>query len=173
MAYAMVPIFTQTVGAGGAGSITFNNIPSNYTDLKIVYSARENGVTGPFYVGNWLRFNGDSSSLYSNTHIYGSGTSTSSSRESSQTLVRVASTNTGSTTANTFATTEIYVPNYTASVFKQIISDSVSETNGTFAEQFPGAGLWRSTASVNSITILPQVSFTQHSTFTLYGIKNA
>jgi hypothetical protein len=173
MPFAMVPIYTQTVGSTAIGAFTFSNIPSNYTDLLIKFSARENGVTGPFYVGNWFRFNGDSSSSYSNTQIYANGSSASSNRESSQTLVRVATTPTGSTTANTFGNTDVYIPNYTSSTFKQLICDSVSENNNSFSEQFPVAGLWRNSSAINSITIFPQVAFTQHSTFTLYGIKNA
>ena len=31
---------TVTVGAGGAANITFSSIPSTYTDLKLVWSAR-------------------------------------------------------------------------------------------------------------------------------------
>jgi len=170
----MVPIFTQTVGAGASVStIVFNNIPSTYTDLLIRYSSRENGITGTSFVGNWIRFNGDSSSTYSDTYIYGSGSSSSSTRESTQTLIRVGTNPTGSATANTFSNTDIYIPNYTASIFKQIVCDSVAENNATFGEQISIAGLWRNTAAINSITLYPQINYTQYSTFTLYGIKNA
>jgi hypothetical protein len=32
MTIAMQPIYTQTVGAGGAASVIFNNIPQTFTD---------------------------------------------------------------------------------------------------------------------------------------------
>jgi hypothetical protein len=170
MSVFLQPIYTQTVGAGNAGSITFNNIPQTFTDLYITVSTRENTVTGPTFVGQWLRFNGDTGSNYSNTRIYGNGSSASSTRDSSQTLAFWGSTPTGSATANTFGNAGIYIPNYTGSNFKSGISDCVAENNATYAEQIPVAFLWRSTAAITSVTLLPQIAFSQYSTFTLYGI---
>jgi aspartate/tyrosine/aromatic aminotransferase len=43
MASPITPIYTQTVGSGGALSIAFNNIPQFYTDLKVVISGRTTG----------------------------------------------------------------------------------------------------------------------------------
>jgi hypothetical protein len=170
MTIAMQPIYTQTVGAGNAGSITFNNIPQTFTDLYIAISNRENTVTGPTFVAQWLRFNGDTGSNYSNTRIYGNGSSATSTRDSSQTLAFWGSAPTGSATANTFGNVGIYIPNYTGSNFKSGISDAVAENNATYAEQTLVAFLWRSTAAITSVSLLPQIVFSQHSTFTLYGI---
>ena len=174
MPYAMVPIFTQTVGAGGATSITFNNIPSNYTDLKILFSAR--ATPGATRWGMYYRFNSDSSTTYSYTSIngYDSG-SYQSPRGSNATSAGEAVVDGDTATANTFSNNELYIPNYSASIFKQIVTDYFAENNSTSAwMNGMGASLWRNTASINSITIAPNSgNFVQNSTFTLYGIKNA
>jgi hypothetical protein len=62
MTIAMQPIYTQTVGSGGATSITFNSIPQTFTDLKLSISIRgaDSALTEP-----WIRFNGDSVSIFS------------------------------------------------------------------------------------------------------------
>ena len=48
-------IATITVGAAGAASINFTNIPQIYTDLKIVMSAR---TTYNAPTGQYISFNG-------------------------------------------------------------------------------------------------------------------
>lgn len=171
MAYAMVPIFTQTVGAGGAASITFNNIPSNYTDLRLVASTRglDAGASEP-----WLRFNGDSANNYSMTRVYANGSTSFSDRASNTSVIVAMEAPSTGYTANTFSNAEVCIPNYTSSTFKQIISDAVAENNATSTAMAIFAGLWRNASSINSITIGPNgTGFAQHSTFTLYGIKNA
>ena len=174
MPYAMVPIFTQTVGAGGAASITFNNIPSNYTDLKVVFSTR--ATPGATRWGMYYRLNGDTATNYSYTSINGyDSSSTQSARASSATLFGEQVVDADTATANTFSNNEIYIPNYSASIFKQATAEYVAENNSgsNYMLGFSGE-LWRNTAAINSITIAPNSgSFMQYSTFTLYGIKNA
>jgi hypothetical protein len=173
MAYAMVPIFTQTV-ASSVVSVVFNNIPSNYTDLKIVISARATSNS----VGTGLNMMG----FYLNTDAYpasssfrsllGTGSAVSSNNNSGYGDAGTISDS--SQTANTFSNTEIYIPNYTASVFKQLIIDSVNENNATAAGAKLSANLYRNTAAINKIAFdTSNGAFAQYSTFTLYGIKNA
>ena len=163
----MQPIYTQTVGAGGVSSITFNSIPQTFTDLKLSISTRglDSALTEP-----WIRFNGDSATNYSFTRIYGNGTSPTSDRGTSSVMVILASPGT-SYTANTFGSADLYIPNYMASNFKSVISDTVTENNATLSFAMLFAGLWRNTSAITSITIGPNgTGFAQHSTFTLYGI---
>jgi hypothetical protein len=52
--------------------------------------------------------------------------------------------------------------------------DGVSENNGTGALDFFTANLWSDTAAITSITLTAASgSFVQHSSFYLYGVKNA
>lgn len=181
MAYAMVPIYTQTVGAGGVSSVTFNNIPSTYNDLKLVVSARFSGTgTNPYFGFLDFKLNGASTN-YSETYIYGNGSAASSGRftGNGSMLTPYRSIPNSSTTASTFSNTEIYVPNYLNSTFKQLVIDGVGEFNSSTGATTLQASLWRDTSAVNSITITGYLdnaswgNFVQYSTFTLYGIKNA
>lgn len=164
----MQPIYTQTVGSGGATSITFNSIPQTFTDLKLSISIRgaDSALTEP-----WIRFNGDSGTNYSFTRAYGNGSSATSDRGTSNTVMVIMVSSGTSYTANTFASNDIYIPNYTSSNYKSAISDTVTENNATLSFADLYAGLWRSTSAITSITIGPNgTGFAQYSTFSLYGI---
>jgi hypothetical protein len=78
----------------------------------------------------------------------------------------------GIATANSFSNCDIYIPNYTSSIFKQcIIDDAVDTSSGTEGLLVLNAGLCRINAPITSITFYAQnIAFAQNSTFTLYGI---
>jgi hypothetical protein len=166
------PIYTQTVGAGGAGAITFNNIPQTFTDLKLVVSARTS-VTGYYNDLFPIQFNTDSSSSYSRTLIYGLGSAGFGSFNNANTsTVGAGVVPTSAGTTSTFSNLEIYLPNYTSSNYKQIIVDSAAEDNSTNnAYLYLGAGLYRGTSAITKMSI--SLSFSQYSTFSLYGVLRA
>jgi hypothetical protein len=160
MTIAMQPIYTQTVGSGGATSITFNNIPQTFTDLKVLISSRELSTSN-----FTLEFQFNGSGLNRTLRfIQGNGTTTSSTSISTFSFI----TNGNTSTANTFGNAEIYIPNYTGSAFKSFIIDSVSENNATLSFQRLTAGLWSNTAAITSITFGSGIA--ENSTVTLYGI---
>jgi hypothetical protein len=147
-----------------AASVTFDNLPtSGYTDLKIIISGR--ATTNTFTSA--VRFNGSSSGYsYRRLGGYGSGSPYSNSSSSATDVTAVV--NSGTYTSNTFANTEIYIPNYRSSNFKSVSMDGVSENNATGAETMFEAGLWSNTAAITSISITQD--FVAGSTFSLYGI---
>ena len=160
-------IASNTVGSGGVASVTFSSIPATYTDLVVKNSSRATVATNDIK----LTFNG-SGSGYSDRNIYGSGSIAQSSTNSASNIFPGV-LNSSTTTANTFANNEYYIPNYTSSNFKSVSVDSVTENNGTVAYQFLVAGLWSNTAAITSVTISPNSgNFAEYSTFTLYGIKS-
>jgi len=168
----MQPIYTQTVGAGGAAEITFNNIPQTFTDLMIKVSGRSDSNPE---ASNWcsikIFFNGDNATFYSFTALYGGGTFVGSERASSQTVSQGGWLTSSAATANTFGSADIYIPNYTGSNFKSFISDSVTEMNASAALAPLVAGLWSKTNAITSISFnRASANFVQNSTFTLYGI---
>jgi hypothetical protein len=168
----MQPIYTQTVGSGGATSITFNNIPQTFTDLKLEVSAR-GSQSGGGVADISILFNNDSSSVYSYTGMSGTNNGTDSFRISS-TYIQFAFFGSGNdATANTFGSTSVYIPNYTSSSFKSGTGDTVTENNSSTAYWMRlMAYLYRSTSPITSIKLTPTgTSFLQNSTFTLYGIK--
>ena len=63
MSVFMQPIYTQTMGAVGAQSVTFNNIPQGFTDLVLEVSGRGTDPT-QIFTDAILSFNGE-------TPVYG------------------------------------------------------------------------------------------------------
>jgi hypothetical protein len=163
-------IAKQTVGSGGASSVTFSDIPQTYTDLKVVISVR---TTNTLY-GETIRIKPNGLSTNGSAIIfrgYGSGIS-------SYTYSNALATNNSlgnGATANTFASIEVYCPNYTSSDYKSFSADSVSENNDTNGRQELTASLWSSTAAITSLVFDNDASFgfTEFSTFYLYGISNS
>ena len=75
------PVASQTLSAS-ASSVTFSNIPQDYTDLVLVaVPAGSTGSNGFFR----FRLNSDSGTNYSSTYIYGDGTTAYSARATSAT----------------------------------------------------------------------------------------
>jgi len=160
------PIATNTLGSAAA-TVTFSSIPSTYTDLVLVISARMSGGGGASAIQ--AQFNSDTASNYSFTLMTGDGSSADSSRASSQTQMAVGL---ATDTAGQWSSNIIQVMNY-----------SNTTTNKTVLARAGIAGdrtraivnLWRSTSAITSILIINNgsVNFVAGSTFTLYGIKNA
>jgi hypothetical protein len=163
-------IEAKTVGSGGAANIDFTSIPSTYTDLKIVLSARSNNSAIYEFVG--LKFNGATTN-YSNLRLRGNGSSVSSASGSYSTI-EIEMVNGDTSTSNTFGSMDIYIPNYAGSNYKSISAEGVNETNATTAYIGLVAGLWSNTAAINQITLVPNVgtAWLQYTTAYLYGIQN-
>jgi hypothetical protein len=154
-------IATQTLGSAAA-SVTFSSIPSTFTDLVIVVnatmSASENSLG--------LRLNGDTTSNYSSTAIYGDGVSAASLRQINDTKMYL-----GRATSVRNSASLIYVQNYNNTTTNKTV---LSRGNSS-AIIMATVSLWRQTAAVTSITISDYASsnFLTGATFTLYGIKAA
>ena len=161
---------TVTVGAGGAANITFSSIPSTYTDLKLVWSARSARTavnTDDMIIG----FNGVNTNL-SGRYLWGTGSAAASGTD---TQLLVGEYPTATATASTFANCEVYIPNYAGSTNKSFSADTVSENNGTLAYATLTAGLWSSTAAITSIVLKTGSgsNLEQYSTASLYGISKS
>jgi len=153
------PIASQTLGSAAA-SVTFSSIPQGYTDLVIVVNGKATSSTPDMYV----RFNNDSSALYSYTRMYGDGSSAASDRGSGQTL---GYTGNWDTTEQTI--TKIQIQNYSNSTtFKTWLSRSDCPRILTMAY----ACLYRSTNPITSVTIgAGTQSMASGTTFSIYGIQ--
>jgi hypothetical protein len=156
--------------SGGGGTIS--GIPSTYTDLALLMSARDTTAgTGSNFIR--VRFNSDASSVYSGTLANGSSGSAAGSRVSNDTVGYSGWINYGGNTANTYASSLMYIPNYAGTTgFKTWSTDAYPDwntTSGVFTYLI--AGLWRSTAAINRMDFFPAVSFDAGTTYTLYGIK--
>jgi hypothetical protein len=165
MAYTYSKIATYTVGSGGIPSVSFLNIPQNYTDLVLKLSTRSTSNGGYTYVS----FNGSTTSYSTKDIVNSNGTISSS----SYTLPGGVSWMVQSSyTASTFTNSEVYISNYTSSNYKSFSLDSTAENNSTnYTGGLEGA-LWSNTAPITSITCTPNTAnYAEFSSFHLYGIK--
>ena len=170
--YSAIQTFTLS---STASLITFSNIPQNYTDLKLVSSVRGDttnsdiGVTGA--QTHYLRINNNTGNYHSSRYLYGNGASAASSSAGPETIWRAPGSTNASDTANTFSSSEIYIPNYTSSNYKSASFDMVTENNGTTALTFLSAFLYSVAEPITRLDILASSgNFVAGSTFTLYGI---
>ena len=163
-----VSIATQTVGSGGASSITFSSIPSTYTHLQIRVSATYSAGTEQ---DSTITFNGDTGTNYSYTVLDGSGTSATGNRQTNTTNIQFAgwSYNLNSTTNP--STMIANIMNYSnPTTYKTALVRSMAlGTPGNCVDAF--VGTWRNTAVITSITI--NGSVVSGTTFSLYGIASA
>jgi len=158
---------TQTVGSAVA-SVTFSDIPQTYTDLKVVVSARSDAAA--LTVVMRLLINALTSG-YTDKYLYGSG-SAAGSGSYGATNGFLGDINAANSTASTFASTDVYIPNYTSANAKSWSVDDVSETNATTIYMELTAGLNSTTAAITSLVLnLSAGNFVTNSTFSLYGIK--
>ena len=153
-----------TVPSGVVSSIVFDEIPDTFTDLYILMSLRRANSTDTTIAR--ITFN-SSTSNYSLRQLQGSGSFGSS---NTRTTLDVRA-NAGPTTANTFSSVQVYIPNYTSSNPKSLSTDAVTENNATSAFQAIAAGLWNDSDAINRIDITPSSGdFAEFSSTTLYGI---
>lgn len=163
-----IKIASNTVGSGGAASVTFSSIPSTYTDLVLKMSVRctDNVDYGTMTLNS-------SSANFSSKKLYGDGSSALSSTRTDNYVIGFFDQS--AATANTFSNIEAYFPNYRSSNYKSFQLDGVTENNsasGAIANM--AAYLWSNTAAITAVSFIPASgNFAQYSTFTLYGISNA
>lgn len=165
MANTFELISTITVPSGGAAAIEFTSIPQTYTDLQIVFSAR-NTNTASGYAANWIRINGADISERNFVSDNGSVGSYSG------TTMRL-DTISDSNTANTFTSLSVYITNYAASgSYKSLSVDDTFESNGGYRQAGIWSGQYASNTPITSVSYInssPTI-FKQYSTASLYGI---
>lgn len=166
-------LISSNVLSTAAATVTFSAIPSTYTDLVIRASIRDTNSVNNDRNLQW-RING-STTNYSQTEIMGSGSAATSTRRTGATFLSANRTIPAAlATANTFSSTEIYIPNYTVATNKPSSTFSAGEDNATAAYIMGVANLWSDTATITSITFVSDgPSYEAGSSFYLYGIKNS
>lgn len=163
----------KTVLTGTQATVTLDSIPSTYTDLYVIFSARHNGA----YSGGSVRvaFNSITSN-YSITRLFGTGTSAGGDSYTGQSsgIYYGGGANGSTDVADTFSNADVYIPNYTGSLNKTYAASGVIENTSSTAYIDANAFLMNNTDSISSITFsISGSSFVSGSRFDLYGIKNS
>jgi hypothetical protein len=168
MANTYTLIEAKTLGSTVA-SVTFSAIPSTYTDLELLVSARLTGSSAPIDV----RFNSNSSN-YIYRSIFGTGSSVASYTGGITDRISLQYATGTDVTANTFASCKLYIPNYAGSNYKSASSDNTQENNATASVMTMITHLWSDTTAISSLYVFAGSNdFAINSTFYLYGIKNS
>ena len=164
-------IASTQVGAGGASSFDFQNIPSTYTDLILLISARTNRAA--YHESLLMTFNGSASNYYYQ-RMYLDSTTVYADYASTAMFAGQASGGTAS--ANYFGSSRVEIFNYAnTSFYKGSDSLGISGNSSTSALWAMTANRWASTAAINRVTITPENGGTiqQYSSAYLYGVKNS
>jgi len=149
--------------ASAAASIEFTSIPQTFTDLVILGSFRDSSGTD---VAMSISFNGNTAN-FSARYFYANPAV----GPASATLARYVGSTSDGSTANTFNSTSIYIPNYSGATNKSYSVDNVTENNGTNSNLNLIAGLWADTAAITSLAITPASGNWRIGTLvSLYGI---
>ena len=134
-----VALDKATVSGSSTTTVTFT-VPSGYTDLFIVTSARNSTSGGTDY---FMRFNSDTASNYSYTQMIGNGSSAASDRAGSASQFNIGYVAGTSGTAPTIC--RINIQNYSnTNTYKTILYNWNSQ--GADAKYvLQGVGVWRKT----------------------------
>lgn len=165
MASTYEPIASQTFS--NAASVTFSSLASTYTDLIIqgtVWGASGN-ASPRLRMGNGSV---DTGTNYSDTELYGNGSSAGSQRVSNADHIVIGlQPGSGTSAANGFFARVQLMSYANANVYKTVLQESGRAGSGVSRD----VGLWRSTAVVDVVTVYASVNIS--GTLSLYGIKAA
>jgi hypothetical protein len=166
MATTYEKIATTTLGSASA-TIDFTSIASTWTDIKLVLVCTS--ITGNGYIK--MRFNNDSSTLYSYTSLYGNGSAAASGTNTGENGIDLTRYTENKTTTPTMRTADIF--SYAGSTFKTVLAQEISDLNGS-GSIFNSVNLYRSTSAINQITLTATGNnFATGTIATIYGILKA
>lgn len=160
-------IATITVGSGGASNVEFTSIPSSYEHLQIRGMGR---ISSGSQIG-YLQINGDTTATNYYVHaLEGDGSTIYSYAVNSYPRYTSLTSNAGQ-----FGVTIIDILNYDdTNKYKTVRALAGLDSNGTGGVTLY-SGLWKNTNAITSVKLIPNygASFTEYTTYALYGIKGA
>ena len=168
------------VAASSVASLTFSNIPQNYTDLVLIANAATTDASSQDLV---IRFNGDSGTHYSRTRLYvASGTWYGDISANTGFIGGAWSPGTGNSDRAVYSSSIANIMNYSnTNMYKNVNTtmNVMSKTSGDNSVSGRCFGVWRgasgsSTEAITSITVSMNAgNIFAGSSFDLYGIGSA
>ena len=169
MTMKLISTITTT---GSQQIIDFTSIPQTYTDLMFVASMR-NSSTANDEIYITVNGSGGAGTAMNNRYLTGTGSTVSSATVLNAAALWQVMYQNGTSTANTFGSLQLYVPNYSLTGVKVFSTDSVAENNGSAARQVLIAQNLTLTPAVTSVQFISAATnFAANSTISLYGITN-
>jgi hypothetical protein len=164
-----VALRNETVTGSNASSVTLNlSGISGYTDLVIVGNYKGT-TTGSNLQMQFNSDTGTSTTNYSRTYHYGTGSTGGTGR-----TVNGYSIIIGTNDSAQFISTVTHIMDYANTTTHKTVLSRVDDTAGLYPAVGAIVGLWRNTSAITSITITPQDgSILVGSSFALYGIANS
>jgi len=163
--------------ASPASTIDFTSIPSTFTDLCLQFSVRATNSSSSRAEDTLvLALNNDTTGgNYTVIYLRGDGASAGSATATGYAGSYAGEFNGSTSTASTFTSGMVYLPNYAGATNKSFSIDIVQEANASTAYMQLHASLWNNTAAVNRLTFsnFNNNTFATYSTAYLYGVKNA
>jgi hypothetical protein len=160
----------QTIGAGGATSVTFSSIPQTYTDLYILCSARTNR-TGY----NTDRITAKFNTVTTNTTYQevqgGIVFGTNAAKETNQGF-GVGHSTTADAAASIFGISDCYIAGYSTANWKLGNENAANMNTDGNGFMYVSYSKWENSSAITSVELTSTNSWRQYSTFYLYGIKN-
>jgi len=158
-AVTYTPVAPMQTLSSPASSVTFSSIPGTFKDLVLVCNFKNTaGQTD-----NGVRFNSDSTSSYSRTQLYGTGSAAGSNRGSNETSMNFLGY-----IGTTWGVSIMQIMNYSnTTTFKT----ALTRDNGASDQVITAVGMYRSTGAITSLYIFPASgTYDTGSMFSLYGI---
>jgi hypothetical protein len=151
-----------------AASIVINNIPQFYTDLYLVTSLRDD-VASTGWENAFIYPNGVTTNMGT---VFAFGWSTNVGSAQNTPSVIYHQTARGGNEANTFSSSNVYIQNYSSSLFKGIRCETSVERNVAAGINAITSSMWTNTAAITSLQIVAASgNFVAGSSATLYGIN--
>ena len=165
--YESIATVTST---GSVNSVTFSNIPQNYTHLQVRALTRCAGASTQQSI--LIYPNSDGAADKTIHRLYGTGASAASQGFTSQTFWIASGIPCGNDTANVFGASIIDILDYRNTSKNRVMRAlSGSDANGS-GEIHLLSGLWVSTVAISSLLIASGTgNLVANSTISLYGIR--
>lgn len=163
------PIASYTI-TSNTPSITFSSISGSYTDLRLIFTGRSDGINDS---GLYMQLNGNTGNVYSETVMYGTGSSAASADPINiSTWVNISDM--PPSTSSTVGTVILDFLNYSnTTTYKTVL---FRDNRGSRDLVLAGVVLFRSTSAITSIMLSAYTPYSRNiavGTATLYGITAA
>jgi len=168
--YESIATYTAT---SSVSTISFTSIPGTYKHLQIRFLARcsrSDYTVAALYA----RFNSDTASNYSGHYLVGDGSTSFAYGGANYGFAPAGLASGANSGTNVFSVGVVDILDYqNTNKYKTVRSLSGVNRNATGDEINLQSGNWRNTAAITSIdfTLETNATFSQYSTFALYGVK--